>query len=158
MTRASAPESKTTGRSPIAGALALGLTCALTLAQPGMAHPAAPGPDLLPLTESDMTRSQETGCTFSFGKGNATLVQAIGPEVMVRTTGGLSLCRLDQAQVDAFTDGKRTLTCGGRLLRLRKTGATQSFPEADSAGWPASLSVSNGKTSRSVRGDAGVAC
>ena len=137
---------------------ALGSALALALAQAGAARPLAPVPELLPLSEADMTRTMETGCTFTFDKGRATLLQTIGRDVTIRTAQGVSLCRIDQAQVDAFTDGKRPLTCGGRTLRLRRTGAVESFPESDSSSWPAALTVSRGKTSRTLRGSAGVAC
>jgi len=125
-----------------------------------LAIPALPAADtsLRPLTEADLNHTQETGCTFSFGKGNATLLQAIGRDLMIRTAQGFALCRFDQAQLDAFTDSKRALSCGGRTLRLRKTGATQSFLEADSAGWPATLRVTSGKAGATLAGNAGVAC
>ncbi|MCD2325424.1 hypothetical protein LQ953_15500 [Sphingomonas sp. IC-56] len=121
-------------------------------------HLAAQAPTLLPLTEADLNRTHETGCAFSFARANQTLLQAIGRDLMLRTSQGFDLCRFDQTTLDAFTGGTRALNCGGRTLRLRKTGATQSFPESDSAGWPASLTVTTGKASRTLRGDAGVAC
>lgn len=121
-------------------------------------HLAAQAPTLLPLTEADLNRTQETGCAFSFARVNQTLLQAIGRDLMLRTPEGFALCRFDQAHLDAFTGGTRALTCGGQTLRLQKTGTTQSFPESDSAGWPALLTVTTGKASKTLRGDAGVAC
>lgn len=125
------------------------LALALVIPEPTSLHP---------LTEDDLNRTQEAGCTFTFSKGNATLLQAIGRDLMLRTSQGFALCRFDQLQLDAFTDAKRPLTCGGRTLRLRKSGTTQSFPESDAAGWPATLTLTNGKASKTLRGDAGVAC
>lgn len=120
-------------------------------------HLAAPD-TLLPLTEADLNRTQETGCAFSFARANRTFLQAIGRDLMLRTPQGFALCRFDQANLDAFTGGTRALTCGDQTLRLRKTGATQSFPKSDSAGWPAALTITHGKASKTLRGDAGVAC
>ncbi|UYY59400.1 hypothetical protein [Sphingomonas sp. S2-65] len=123
-----------------------------------LAIPATADTPLHPLTEADLDRTQETGCTFTFSRGNATLLQAIGRDLMIRTPQGFALCRFDQAGLDAFTGGKRPLTCGNRALQLRQTGRTRSFPESDGAGWPAALRVTSGKASVTLRGDAGVAC
>ncbi|MBB5709508.1 hypothetical protein [Sphingomonas xinjiangensis] len=120
--------------------------------------PATPATDLLPLTEADLNRTQESGCAFSFDQVTKTLLYTIGRDLMLRTPQGFALCRFDQAQLDAFTDAKRPLFCGGRTLRLRRTGATHGFPESDSAGWGATLTLTNGKTSKTLRGNAGVAC
>ena len=134
----------------------LALACALGLA-PALAK-APPRPELLPLSEADMNRGSETGCTFSFGPGNATLVQAIGSEVMVRTPERFNLCRMDEAQVTAFTDGKGVVSCGGRQLRLRRTGPLRSHPASDSASWRATLTILHGRSSQTIRGLGGVAC
>ena len=136
----------------IAGTLAV-----LSCAQVGIAR-APSRPALLPLSEADMNRGHESGCTFSFDWKRATLIQAIGSEVMIRTPERFNLCRFDEAEVSAFTDGKRTLQCGGRRLRLQRTGTVRSHEASDSATWRATLSVTNGAARTTLPGLAGVAC
>jgi hypothetical protein len=119
---------------------------------------AAPTPALLPLSEADMNRGTESGCTFSFDWRRATLIQATGTEVMIRTPKRFNLCRFDEAAVSAFTDGKRTLQCGGRQLRLQRTGRTSTHEASDSAAWRATLTVTQGAARTTLPGLAGVAC
>jgi hypothetical protein len=133
---------------------------ALTLLATTVPPPAkaAPTPALLPLSEADMNRGSETGCTFSFDRKLDTLIQATGTEVMIRTPEHLNLCRYDEAAVTAFTDGKRTLQCGGRQLRLQRTGRTSTHEASDSAAWRATLTVTQGAARTTIPGMAGVAC
>lgn len=126
---------------------------------PASAQSAAPVPSaLLPLSDADIAKSRETGCQFSFLQGRGTYIFMIGADFLVRTNRGLSLCKITDAQFQSFGEGRGAITCGGRKLAVRRTGKIQSNPEADSAVGPASLTMTEGGRSRTVRGDWGSAC
>ncbi len=114
--------------------------------------------DLRPLSDNDRSRTQETGCNFSFDVGNRTYLFAIGHDLMVRTAAGLSVCHVGDGAVTSFTDGKRAIICGGRKLMLRRTGRITSNEASDSASSPSTLTVTAGRASHVLRGIAGTAC
>ena len=113
---------------------------------------------LLPLTEQDFSSTQETGCQFSFAQGRNTYIFMIGADFLMRTQQGLATCKITDAQFQALGEGRGAVICGGRKLAIRRTGKVQSNPEADSASGPASLTMTEGTRSRTVRGDWGSAC
>jgi hypothetical protein len=114
---------------------------------------------LLPLSDADTSRIGESGCNFSFDIGRKTYVFAINHTLMVRTSAGLSLCKLPVTQFDKFSEASGSVTCGGRKLTLRRTGKGTSSEEADSASFPATLTVTAGAGApRLLRGMAGTAC
>jgi hypothetical protein len=133
---------------------------AIISAQPRRAPPAAPAgtAPLLPLSERDLTGTRESGCTCTFDVGRRTLVQVVGNELMLRTRAGRQVCRISDAQFSALSNGRADAACGGLRLSLRRTGRVSSHPEADSADWPASLTVGRGPTRRTLAGRFGCAC
>ena len=125
-------------------------------AQPRRAAPAtAP---LFALTERDLTATRESGCECSFNAGRSTLMRVIGNELTVRTRAGRQVCRISDAQFSALSNGRAETACGGLRLSLRRTGRVASHPESDSAEWPASLTVGQGRTRRTLNGRYGCAC
>lgn len=143
----------------IACIAALLLACSLVAVPAGFARQQRNSiAGLLPISDQDMSRTHERGCNFSFDSDNGTRVFAVGRDLMVRTPKGLSVCRLGEAQVDKFIAGKHGAVCGGRSLLLRKLSPTTPHEESDSASWRAALTVTQGRTSRIVRGTAGTAC
>ncbi|HVQ07960.1 MAG TPA: hypothetical protein VMS43_05955 [Allosphingosinicella sp.] len=133
---------------------------AVTSAQPRRAPPAAPAATapLLPLSERDLTSTRESGCTCTFNVGRRTLVQVIGNELMLRTGAGRQVCRISDSQFSALSNGRADTACGGLRMSLRRTGRISSHPEADSADWPASLTVGRGPMRRTLAGQFGCAC
>lgn len=125
------------------------------------AAPSAEG--LLPISDRDMRRVNESGCEYSFGPGNSALVFAVNQTLLVRTAAGpkgLAMCKIPSSKMEAFQAGKGKLVCGGVELSLKRIGRMTSSIEADSSSWPAALTVRTLATKRVqiVRGDAGVAC
>jgi hypothetical protein len=123
-------------------------------------HPVEPARSrLLPLSEEDLATSAETGCQFTFSQGDATYIHMIGLDFLIRTADGLHKCLISQTQWDGFGVGSgTTIACGGRRLSLRRTGPTKAYPETDSAGGSAVLTMAEGARSRTLRGDWGIAC
>lgn len=113
---------------------------------------------LLPLSDADTGHITESGCNFAFDGGRKTYVFAINHTMIVRTSAGLSVCKLPQTQVDNFTEAKGSLNCGGRRLTLRRIGRTTSNMEADSASFSATLTVTGAGAPQILRGSAGTAC
>ena len=136
-----------------AGAAAV--TAAPAPAEQGRAVSTAP---LRALTEADLTSTKETGCTCTMDVGNGTLVQAIGNELMVRTQAGRQVCRMTDARFQQISGGTGTYRCGGVSMTLRKTGRTEPHQESDSSSSPASLTMVQGRTRRTVNGVWGCAC
>jgi hypothetical protein len=118
-------------------------------------QPTAP---LVTLSERDLTSTSQTGCTCTFDSGNRTLVQAIGNELMVRTRAGRQVCRLTDARFQQISGATGTYRCGGMAMTLRRTGRSESHQESDSYTVPAALTVSQGRTSRTLNGIWGCAC
>lgn len=113
---------------------------------------------LLPLSERDLTSTRETGCTCTFDVRDRSLVQMVGNELMLRTRAGRQVCRITDAQFQTLAGTAGRATCGGVQMRLRRTGRTRSFPASDSSSTPASLTVTQGRTSRTLSGSWGCAC
>lgn len=113
---------------------------------------------LLPLTEADQTSMAESGCTQRFNQGNDTFLYSIGHTLLMRTATGLSRCSVTEAQFQNFGVGPTTLSCGGRRLVLRPVGRSTPNEASDSNGGDATLTMTQGGHSRTVRGTWGVAC
>jgi len=113
---------------------------------------------LLPLSEADLTSTQETGCTCTMEVRNRSLVQAIGNELMVRTRAGRQVCRLTDARFQQISGATGTYRCGGLSMTLRRTGRSQSHQESDSFTVPAALAVSQGRARQTLNGIWGCAC
>jgi hypothetical protein len=82
----------------------------------------------------------------------------IGHDFMIRTSAGLVICRISDAQFGAFGDGPATIACGSLRLSVRRTGKIIAHEEADSAEGPALLTVSQGRSKNAIKGDWGTAC
>ena len=132
---------------------------AASAALPAPAQSAARLPSaLLPLSDADFAKSRETGCQFSFMQGRSTYIFMIGSDFLMRTKAGFALCKITDAQFQSLGNGRGAITCGGRKLAVRRTGKITANPEADSAVGPASLTMTEGGRSRTVRGNWGSAC
>ena len=128
-------------------------------ALPAPAQSAARVPSaLLPLSEKDFASTQETGCPFLFSQGRSTYIFMIGSDFLMRTQQGLATCKITDAQFQSLSQGRGAVGCGGRKLAIRRSGKVQPNPESDSASGPASLTMTEGTRSRTVRGDWGSAC
>lgn len=138
----------------VAAIVTFGIGSTLT-AQPRRAPSTAP---LLPLSERDLTATRESGCECSFNVGRRALMQVIGNELTIRTGGGRRACRISDDQFSALSNGRADAACGGVRLSLRRTGRVRAMPESDSAEWPASLTVGQGQTRRTIAGRYGCAC
>jgi len=124
-------------------------------AQPGRAPATAP---LFPLSERDLGATRQSGCECTFRAGRRTLFQMIGDEVTVRTRTGRQVCAISDDQFSALSNGRGIAACGGLRMSLRRTGRVSSHPEGDSADWPASLTVGQGRVRRTLAGRFGCAC
>ncbi|MGQ0660187.1 hypothetical protein [Sphingosinicella sp.] len=119
--------------------------------------PAATAP-LLPLSERDLSATGESGCECSFNSGRGTLMRVIGNELTLSTRAGRQVCRISDNEFSALSNGRANVACAGLRLSLRRTGRISSHPESDSADWPASLTVGQGRLSRTLAGRFGCAC
>jgi hypothetical protein len=113
---------------------------------------------LQPLSEKDMMSTKQMGCSCFFDSKSGTLVQAIGKELMVRTQAGRKVCPISDAQFQRIAGGSGAYSCGGVKMSLRQTGKTESHIESDSSTTPASLTLGDGASRRSVSGTWGCAC
>lgn len=129
-------------------------------AQPRRAPSTAPAgtAPLLPLSQSDLSATRQSGCECTFRVGRRTLFQMIGDELTVRTRAGRQVCRIPDEQFSALSDGSGTAACGGIRMSVRRTGPLRVSPETDSADGPASLSLSQGRMRRTLAGRWGCAC
>lgn len=125
-------------------------------AQPRRALP--PTGPLYNLNERDLAASGESGCECSFSAGRSTLMHVIGNSLTVRTRAGRQICRISDDQFSALTNGRAEAACGGVRLSLRRTGRVRTMMESDSADWPASLTVGQGRARRVIAGRYGCAC
>jgi hypothetical protein len=145
-----------------AASVALGVgyagAAAVTAPVPAKQARAAASVPLLPLSDSDQTSTKETGCTCTMEVRNRMLIQAIGNELMVRTRAGRQVCRITDARFRQISGATGTYRCGGMAMTLRRTGRSESHQESDSYTVPAALTVSQGRTSRTVNGIWGCAC
>ena len=129
---------------------------AVTSAQPRRAASTAP---LFPLSERDLTTTRQTGCECSFRAGRSTLMQMIGNEVTLRTRAGRQVCRINDTQFATLSEARSSpLACAGLRLSLRRTGRVTTNLESDSADGPASLTLGQGRTRRTLAGRWGCAC
>ncbi|HEX8467885.1 MAG TPA: hypothetical protein VF620_08780 [Allosphingosinicella sp.] len=126
--------------------------------QPVKAAPASAIVRLLPLSDKDMMSTRQMGCTCAFDSKSGTLIQAIGNELMVRTQAGLKVCRIGEAQFQKLADASGVHSCGGVRMSLRRTGKVDASIESDSASSPASMTLGEGPSKRSVNGTWGCAC
>jgi hypothetical protein len=137
--------------------LILGAAAATAALAPPTAKPPAVV-RLQPLSEKDMMSTRQMGCTCTFDTKSGTLVQAIGNELMVRTQAGRKVCPISDAQFQRMAGISGTYSCGGVRMSLRQTGKTSSHMESDSSSTPASLTLGEGASRRSVSGSWGCAC
>jgi hypothetical protein len=140
--------------------LIVGAAAAAAALAPSPAKPAAAAAvvRLQPLSEKDLMSTRQMGCACSFDTKSGTLVYAIGKELMVRTQAGRKVCPISDAQFQRIAGGSGTYSCGGVRMSLRQTGKTSSHIESDSSSTPASLTLGEGRTQRSVSGSWGCAC
>ncbi|HYD13658.1 MAG TPA: hypothetical protein VEC11_12495 [Allosphingosinicella sp.] len=143
-----------------AGALAALVTFAVgasaITAQPRRAPATAP---LFPLSERDLGATRQSGCECTFRAGrHTTLFQMIGDEVTIRTRAGRQVCAISAEQFSALSNDRGVAACGGLRMSFRRTGRVSSHPQSDSADWPASLTVQQGRTRRTLAGRFGCAC
>jgi hypothetical protein len=134
----------------IAGIVAPGMTATQRAVLP---------PPLLPLSESDMRTTNETGCETSISQGKDTFIFIIGQSLILRTAPGakgLQVCKPDDV-VNFDTSGK-PVSCGDRKLSMRHVGKTVGHPEADSSEGSGVLTMSDGTHSRQVKVSWGTAC
>jgi hypothetical protein len=137
-------------------ALAVAMTCGMAFSTAGSASSAG---GLSALSDRDLRRINESGCEFGFGPTpRETLVFGMNNKIMIRVGAQPAICPIAEARFSAFAEGKGSLTCGGRRLTLRRTGSIVSSVEADSAAFPAELTISRGSRAQKVRGMAGTAC
>ena len=125
---------------------------------PQPAKPATAIVRLQPLSEQDLMSTRQMGCSCSFDTKSGTLVYAIGKELMVRTQAGRKVCPISDGQFQRIAGGSGTYSCGAVRMSLRQTGKTSSHIESDSSSTPASLTLGEGSSRRSVSGSWGCAC
>jgi len=127
------------------------------IAQPRMPPSTAP---LYPLSEDDLVSNQHgCECTFRVGReGRRTLFRIIGDELTIRTRAGRQVCRLSDEQFSAISDGQGTGVCAGIRMSVRRSGPLVVDGPSDSADGPASLTLSQGRTRRTLAGRWGCAC
>ena len=113
---------------------------------------------VLPLSDADTARIQESGCESGFTVARTNYVFAMNNRMVVRTAAGAKVCGVDGAILDAFFEGDRSLTCGGATLRITQAGKHKANMEADSVSGPATLTVTQGKLRQVLRGESGTAC
>jgi len=130
----------------------------------GIGYPAARGAGparapalLLPLSESDLTATHETGCEIAFNAGRSTLLYAVGHDFMLRTRAGRHVCPIGAAEFGALSEGG-SRSCGDVRVTVRRTGRTIDNPAADSSSSPATLTVTGGGRTWTIRGSWGTAC
>ena len=128
----------------------LGITAALA------AGPART-PLLSPLSDRDQMATRESGCQMSFNAGRSTLVYVIGHDFMLRTRAGRAVCRISDEAFSALSEGG-SRSCGGVSVTIRRTGRVIGNEASDSASGPASLTVTGGGRTWTVRGHWGTAC
>lgn len=140
--------------------LIVGTAAAAAALAPQPAKPAAAAAivRLQPLSEKDLTSTRQMGCSCSFDAKQGTLVQAIGNELMVRTQAGRKVCPISDSQFQRIAGASGTYSCAGVKMSLRQTGKTTSHMESDSSSSPASLTLGEGRSLRSVSGTWGCAC
>jgi hypothetical protein len=145
---------------PASLALVIGAAAAAAALAPSPAKPAATAAvvRLQPLSDDDQMSTREMGCSCSFEAKQGMLVQAIGKELMVRTQAGRKVCPISDAQFHRLAGGSGTYSCGGLRMSLRRTGKVTSEVASDSSSSPASLTLGEGRTLRSVSGSWGCAC
>jgi hypothetical protein len=145
---------------PASLTLILGAAAATAALAPTSAKPAAAAAvvRLQPLSEKDMMSTKQMGCSCMFDTKSGTLVQAIGKELMVRTQSGRKVCPISDSQFQRIAGGSGAYSCGGVKMSLRMTGKTSSHIESDSSSTPASLTLGEGASRRSVSGSWGCAC
>jgi hypothetical protein len=143
--------------------LILASAVALAAAVPSSTPAAAPGarpaqaPLLRPLSDSDQTATHESGCELAFNAGRRTFVYAVGHDFMVRIRAGRAVCRIDDDAFSALSQGG-SRSCGGVRLTIRRTGRTIDNEASDSSSGPASLTVTGGGRTWTIRGYWGTAC
>jgi hypothetical protein len=144
---------------PASLALFIGAAAAAAALAPSPAKPAAATVvRLQPLSEEDQISTREMGCSCSFEAKQGILVQAIGKELMVRTQAGRKVCPISDAQFHRLAGASGTYSCGGLRMSLRRTGKVTSEVASDSSSSPASLTLGERRTLRSVSGTWGCAC
>ena len=140
----------------VAALATFGIGASAITAQPGRAPATAP---LFALSERDLNATSESGCECTFRAGRRNdLLRIIGDELTIRTRAGRQVCRISGEQFSALSNGSGTAACGGLRMSLRRTGRVSSYPESDSADWPASLTVGQGRMRRTLAGRYGCAC
>ena len=123
---------------------------------------AAPArPLLLPVSDRDIEQVKGMGCESAFVQKTTSYTFMRNSSFLLRTApgrAGLHLCEFTDAQTDGFGEGAKQLACGGRRVAIRRIGRVTSYPEADSADFPAELSVTDGIRRATLRGRYGTAC
>ena len=135
---------------------------AILTAQPRRAPSTAP---LLPLSERDVVAASATpgsanasGCECTFTIGRRTLAYAAGERFMVRTAGGRQICRIQDVQTGMGTNDRATAICAGMGFSFRRTGRVHHYIDADSADWPATLTLTRGRQQRTLVGRLDCGC
>ena len=138
-----------------------GVAAATGAAAPAKPSVAAGPPLLLPVSDADSGRAGGSGCESWFTRGDTGYTFMRADTFMLRVApgrAGLKICRLTDGQSDGFGDNGKTLTCGGRQVTVRRVGRVTSHAEADSADFPATLTVGDGRRTTTLRGRYGTAC
>jgi len=127
-------------------------------AQPRRAPATAP---LYPLSERDLRATRESGCECTFRAGRAgrvPLFRIIGDELTIRTRAGRQVCTIRDETFSAISDGRGSGSCAGLRLSVRRTGRLILDGPSDSADGPASLTITQGRSRRTLAGRWGCAC
>ncbi|HEX8624586.1 MAG TPA: hypothetical protein VF782_05840 [Allosphingosinicella sp.] len=145
---------------PASLALVLGAAAAAAALAPQPPKPAAAAAvvRLQPLSDDDQMSSKGMGCSCIFEAKQGSLVHVIGNELMVRTQAGRKVCPISDAQFHRISGASGTYSCGGLRMSLRRTGRVTTEVASDSSSSPASLTLGEGRTLRSVSGEWGCAC
>lgn len=137
-----------------AAALATFVAGTTLIAQPRRTPSTAP---LFPLSERDL-ETNESGCECSFRIGRRVLVWAINDDLIIRTGGGRQVCRTNDEQFSAISDGRGTVRCAGITMTVRRTGRLIVDEPSESAEAPAALRISQGRMRRTLTGRWTCAC
>lgn len=139
-----------------AAALATFAAGAAITAQPRRAGATAP---LYPLSDADLGATEKSGCECMFRTNPRTILfRIIEDELTIRTRAGRQACLIGDEQFSALSDGRGAGSCAGIAMSVRRTGPVRLIPEADSAEAPASLSLIEGRTRRTLSGRWQCAC
>ena len=142
-----------------AALLALFTTSFATSAVPTAPVQAKQSAPLLPLTEADEMRGGVgCSCTFVVGEGSRArdLLMLAGNDLVSRTRAGVKVCKMGEPQVELIASTGGTARCGTRRITIRTRNTEQG--NNDDSGADATVTIRDGKQTRTLKGAWACAC